>query len=175
MSFVQPTDWNPTTPHVLSYTPTPATVCSPYCDLTTETEVSAAVPPHFRAASLLRLWASSAHPQKILFLFSVRGRQLAFCCTCLCTVFRSWDHHMATFITWKMSEMNTANSFQLICNLTNQVLVAALYYVQVLEVVMHLISAHTMASMPFTWRNIVRRCQVFFSFFPFSWLQAERL
>lgn len=107
-------------------------------------------PPDFRAASLLRLWASSAHPRNSSFLFSKRGRQLAFCCTSLCTVRRSWDHHMATFITGKMSEMNTPNSFQLICKLTNQLLVAALYYVQVLEVVMHLISAHTMASMPFT-------------------------
>ena len=34
----------------------PATDCSSYCLLTTHTEVSANIPPDYRAASLLRLW-----------------------------------------------------------------------------------------------------------------------
>ena len=41
----------------------PVTVCSPCCHLTEDTQVSAAIPPDYRAASLLKLWDSSVHLQ----------------------------------------------------------------------------------------------------------------
>ena len=40
-----------------------ATVCLTCCCLTSDTEVSAAVPPDYRAAPSLRLWDSWSHPQ----------------------------------------------------------------------------------------------------------------
>ena len=61
--------------------PTPATVCSPCCHLANNTEVSAAVPPDYRAASFLRLWYSSIHPQHyvitcIFFLYCITDYNL---------------------------------------------------------------------------------------------------
>lgn len=35
------------------------TVCSPWCQLTNDTEVSTVIPPYYRAVSLLRLWDCS--------------------------------------------------------------------------------------------------------------------
>ena len=42
-------------------------MCSPCCHLTTDTEVSAAVPADYRAASFLRLGDYGTHPQHSLF------------------------------------------------------------------------------------------------------------
>ena len=62
-------------------------VCSPCCHLTTDTEVSAAIPPDYTAASLPRLWVSSTHPQhstvkkkekKKAVLYKVQELPLAF-------------------------------------------------------------------------------------------------
>ncbi len=51
--------------------------CSPCCRLASDTEVFAAVPPDYRAASFLRLWDSSIHPPHptinvFLFIFFLR-------------------------------------------------------------------------------------------------------
>ena len=53
-------------------TPSPATVCSPCWRLTEDTEVSAAAPPDYRAASHLRLWDSSAPSTRFLFCITER-------------------------------------------------------------------------------------------------------
>lgn len=44
-------------------TPTPASVCSPCCRLTNDTEASTSLPPDYRAASFDSLWDSWTQPQ----------------------------------------------------------------------------------------------------------------
>ena len=62
-------------PEILQENTHSDTVCPPWCHLTTDAEVSAAVPPGYRAASLLLHSSSGLHFIKYIFLCSIKRNE----------------------------------------------------------------------------------------------------
>ena len=75
-------------------TPTPASVCSPCCRLTNDTDASTPLPPDYRAASFDRLWDSWTQPQHstnklcswLSYPFFISLYSLRRFCACACSL-----------------------------------------------------------------------------------------